>query len=400
MGGGPAGSAAATIVADSGRSTLLVEREQVPRFHVGESLMPETYWTLRRLGVLERLKASSFQKKVGVQFVSSSGKQSQPFLFDEYDPRECSQTWHVRRADFDHILFENASKHGADCRDQTRVLDIRVNESGPHEVRLRLPDKTEVRVDARVIVDATGQQSLLANRLHLKEENPRLKKAAIWGHFRGAQRCDSSTTELTTILHGAEKRVWFWYIPLDGDVVSVGLVGDKDDLLRRKESPEAVFDAERRLCAGLEGRLANAKRDGELHIDKEFSFTTTKHAGDGWVLVGDAYGFIDPIYSTGVFLALKSGELAADAIVQGLENDDVSETQLGSWTKDFDVGVQLFRKLVGAFYVNEFSFAEFLRQYPQHQDNLTDLLIGRAFSENAAAIFEHLDPALAEVQQA
>ena len=134
IGGGPAGSAAAAIVAEAGFATLLVEREKVPRLHVGESLMPETYWTLRRLGVLEQLNGSHFTKKFGVQFVSPSGKESDPFYFDQHDPRQCAQTWHVERADFDKLLFDNAAAKGADCRDETKVVDVEIRDAPPHKI--------------------------------------------------------------------------------------------------------------------------------------------------------------------------------------------------------------------------------------------------------------------------
>ena len=151
-----------------------------------------------------------------------------------------------------------------------------------------------------------------------------------------------------------------------------------------------------RLDRSLAGRRASrkAKRVERilLHI--------TQHAGNGWVLVGDAFGFIDPIYSTGVFLALRSGELAADCIIDGLSSGDVSATQLGQWTADFKRGIHLFHKLVDAFYTNEFSFARFLKVHPEHHSNLTDLLIGRAFYPEAGRIFEDLDPALEAARSA
>ena len=141
-------------------------------------------------------------------------------------------------------------------------------------------------------------------------------------------------------------------------------------------------------------RLEKSQRVGKLQVAKEFSYTTRQHAGDGWVLVGDAYGFIDPIYSTGVFLALKSAELAADSIVTGLRQGDTTAEVLGQWTAEYNAGVLLFRKMVDAFYTNEFSFAEFIKAHPEHQRNLTDLLIGRAFATGADRIFQDLDPAL------
>lgn len=394
IGAGPAGGTAATLVAEAGNDVLLVEREKMPRFHVGESLMPEVYWTLDRLGVLEKVKAKgTFTKKNGVQFVTDKGKESRPFFFQEHDERECALTWHVQRADFDQILFDNAADKGADCRDQTRVMSIEFSEEGPHQVEIQTADGSIEKISAKVIVDASGQQSLIANKLAIKEMDPKLKKAAIWGYFENAKRNDEEGPDVTCILHTVGKKAWYWYIPLSDGTVSVGLVSNNDAILKGRGTPQETYFEEMENCAGVKNRLENASLVGDIKVAKEFSYRTKKHAGDGWVLIGDAYSFIDPVYSSGVFLALKSGEYAADAINKGLAENDVSEAQLGSWTEQYDEGVGLFRKLVNAFYTDEFSFAEFMKQYPQYKSNLTDLLIGRVYGEqNPGEIFEDMDP--------
>ena len=168
IGAGPAGGTVAALVAEAGFETLLLEREKVPRFHVGESLMPETYDTFKRLGIWERLQQSNFVKKYSVQFVSSSGRESQPFFFHDHDPRERSQTFQVERADFDKLLFDNAAAKGADCVDQTRALEAIFEAERAVGVRLRGPDGSRQDVRAKVVVDATGQQALLASRLGLR----------------------------------------------------------------------------------------------------------------------------------------------------------------------------------------------------------------------------------------
>ncbi len=392
IGGGPAGSTTAALVAQGGFKTLLLERERMPRFHVGESLMPETFWTLERLGILDELRQGAFETKVGVQFVSHTGKESQPFFFEDHDPRECSRTWHVERSHFDQVLFTNAARNGAECRDETRVDDVELRESGPHIVRYRGPDAKRCETATRVVVDATGQQALLAGKLGLRETDPLLKKAAIWGHFAGA-RLDRVRRGVTTIImHTHDKRAWFWYIPLSDERVSVGLVSDNDYLLKGRGTPQEVFAEELQNCPALAERLADSTPCAALRVAKEFSYTTRQHAGDGWVLVGDAFGFIDPIYSSGVFLALKSGEMAADAICEGLRSGDLSQRQLSGWIEPFKDGTHWIRKLVRAFYTDSFSFGKFMAAHPQHEGALTDLLIGRVFHDEAGRIFEDLDP--------
>ena len=392
VGGGPAGSTAAALIAEAGHSVLLLERDSMPRAHVGESLMPETYWIFERLGVLDKLRESPFPHKVGVQFVTDSGKESAPFFFRSHDPRDCSQTWHVDRAEFDKMLWDNAVEKGAECLDAIRVLEVQFHGKQATGVKIKSAGGKTSEVAARVIVDATGQQALLATKLNLRVMNPDLRKAAIWGHFRGGLRDEQGGGVKTVILHTTSKRTWFWYIPMANDLVSVGVVGDRDALLKGRGTPEETFQEELRDCSALGQWLADATAADPLQVLKEFSYTTTQSAGDGWVLVGDAWGFIDPIYSSGVYFALKSAELAADAIIDGIEQGDLSATMLGRWSVDFERQTGLIRKLVYAFYSGEFRVGKFVQAYPQHREELVDLLIGRVFDGRRGAIFDDLEP--------
>jgi flavin-dependent dehydrogenase len=392
MGGGPAGSTVATLVARAGWKTLLVEREKLPRPSVGESLMPETYWIFERLGVLDQLKASVYPKKVGVQFVNSTGKESAPFFFRSHDDRECSQTWHVDRADFDKMLWDNAEAAGASCHDATRVLDVQLDSKRATGVLLQQAATPTMDVAAHVVVDATGKQAVLGSKLGVRRVDPNLRKAAIWGHFRGGQRDEQGGGVKTVILQTRENRSWFWYIAQADDLISVGVVGDNDYLLKGRGTPAEVFQEELQECERLVQWLAEAQPADELRVDKEFSYSTDRAAGEGWVLVGDAWGFIDPVYSSGVYFALKSAELAADSIIEGLQKSDVSEKTLGRWLPDFAERSNLIRKLVNAFYSGDFRVGQFVAEYPQHREELVDLLIGRIFDGCRGKIFDDLDP--------
>jgi len=394
LGGGPAGSTAAALVAEAGHSTILIERESVPRFHVGESLMPESYWVMKRLGVLEKMKESDFVKKYSVQFVTNTGKESMPFFFDKHDPRECSQTWQVERADFDKMLFDNAGEKGAACFDETRVLKIHFDGDRATGAQLQTASGKKIDVSARVVIDGTGQQSVIANQLGLKRDIPELRKAAIWAYFDGAERVEGEHGGATLILHTESKEAWFWYIPLSNNITSVGLVGDIDFILKSRPTTADAYCEEIGNCPAIARRIKDAKMVGEQHVAKEFSYTTTQHAGEGWVLIGDAFGFIDPIYSSGVYFALKTGELAADAVIDGLATGDLSGPKLAAWADDFKTGSKWVKKLVDAFYTNDFSFGGFMKSHPEHRGNLTDLLIGRVFHDEAGKIFEDMDPVL------
>ena len=398
IGAGPAGSTAACIVAEQGFSTLMIERDKFPCEHVGESLMPEAYWIFERLGLLHEMDKIGFQKKHGVQFVSASDKETKPFIISEHDDRPSSMSYHVKRAQFDQMLYDAAYQRGVTCVDDTRVLDIELRPKSPHKITFQDEKGKEREISAKVVIDASGQSAMIANREGLKEVYSDLKKAAIWGYFENAERAGGGNPEVTCILHTESKDAWFWYIPLADGTVSVGLVGDNDFLLKRGCSPQDTFEAERRNCPGVGRRLRDASQKGRLSVAKEFSYRTTKQAGNGWVLVGDAGGFIDPIYSSGVYLGLKSGMLAGEAVAAALHANDLSEKNLGRWTKDFESGVDWIRKLVRVFYTKEFSFGSFMKEHPQHVGNLTDLLVGRVFDGKPGEIFKDLDPWLEQAK--
>ncbi|MAT16540.1 MAG: alkylhalidase [Planctomyces sp.] len=392
IGGGPAGSSFATLLAEQGHSVLVLERSPFPRFHVGESLIPETYWALQRLGLLERLKDSEFPRKYSVQFVTDTGKESAPFYFDEYNPHESSVTWQVVRSEFDQLLVDNAREKGADVRIDAQVLDVIFDGDEAKGVKVRLgkgETATTHEIAAKVIVDASGQTAFLASRMKLKVADPQLRKGTVWTYFKGAYRDPGKDEGATIILQTEGKKSWFWYIPLPNDVVSVGCTGDLEYMFNKdRGTPEEIFKQELDRCIGLQRRVKDAVWPTEFHTTKDFSYRSTQGAGPGWVLIGDAYSFIDPVYSSGVFLALHSGMVAADAVHEALTANDLSAERLGQWQPEYRKGVENFRKLVLAFYTPGFRFGEFLKVHPQYQTNLVDILIGNVFKPNVGEIFE------------
>jgi flavin-dependent dehydrogenase len=198
---------------------------------------------------------------------------------------------------------------------------------------------------------------------------------------------------MTVCFRTQSNRSWFWHIPLSNDVVSIGVVGDADYFFSPGAgTPEEIFAAEVADCPAMAQRLEGSERVAGLDVVKEYSYTTGKSSGDGWVLVGDSWGFIDPIYSSGVWFALKSGQLAADAIIEGLRQGDTSGEQLGKWVPEFARGTAWVRKLAEAWYCGCFRVGQFIREYPQHVRPMTDILIGRIFQPEAGKFFDDLDP--------
>jgi flavin-dependent dehydrogenase len=390
IGGGPAGSTVSTLIAQHGYRVKLFERERFPRFHIGESLIPETYWVLQRLKMLDKLRASHFVKKYSVQFVNANGKLSAPFYFWDNKPHECSQTWQVVRSEFDLMMLRNAADQGVEVHEATRVLDVLFEEGRATGVRIQAEDGSQNEVRARVVVDASGQSTLLQNRFKLRLWDPVLNKGAIWTYFQGAYRDTGRDEGATLVLQTANRQGWFWYIPLHNDIISVGVVAPFDYLFKNRGSHEQTYQEEVDRCPAVKERVSMGRRSHGYFATKDYSYRSRQVAGDGWVLVGDAFGFLDPLYSSGVLLALKSGELAADAIAEGFHRSDLSAAQLGKWGPLFNQGVDRMRRLVCEYY-DGFSFGQFVRTFPQLKGTLTDLLIGDLFTDRVDAAWEPME---------
>ena len=399
IGGGPAGSTVATLVAEQGHRVLLLEREAEPTFKIGESLIPATYWTFKRLGMLGKLRASHFPQKYSVQFYSRTGKASSPFYFFQTNPHESAVTWQVLRSEFDEMLLDNAEEKGVEVCRGIGVREVLFEGDTATGVVIQGANGTRETLNASVIVDSTGQRSLIGRQLDLNTTEVNLKKASLFTHYEGGYRDEGIDEGATLILHTEEKDSWFWSIPLPYNRTSIGVVGELGYLLQNRRDANGRLDAQKIFteelakCPPLQRRLEGATQLFPIQSTKDFSYRANRIAGNNWVLVGDAFGFLDPVYSTGLFLALKSGEMAADAIIEAFRKDDFSEAQLGSFGPAFVNGMEAFRKLVYAFYTKEFSFARFLSQYPEHQGGIVDILSGDVFRKDVTHIF----PAMAEM---
>ena len=390
IGGGPAGSTVSTLLAQHGRRVQLFERETFPRFHIGESLIPETYWVLKRLNMLDKMKGSHFVQKRSVQFVSANGKLSAPFYFWDNKPHECSQTWQVERGEFDQMLLENAREHGVDAREGVHVLEVIFEGERAVGVKIQEPDGTRREVRAPVVVDASGQAAMLMNRYGLRIWDPLLNKGAIWTYYEGAAKDDNRDEGATLVVQTPDKRGWWWNIPLHGDRLSCGIVRPFEDIFKNRGGLEQTYLEEMENTPYIKHRVANAKRITGYFATRDYTYRSRELAGDGWVMVGDAFGFLDPLYSSGVMLALKSGELAADAIHGALEKGDTSKAVLGAWAPMFNQGIDRMRRLVCEYY-NGFNFGTFIRRHPELRGAITDLLIGDLFTEAADRVWGPMD---------
>ena len=397
IGGGPSGSTVATILAQKGYSIELFEREHFPRFHIGESMIPNTYFALERTGLLNKMKGSHFIKKHSVQFINQKGRLSEPFYFEDNKPHESSQTWQVRRSEFDKLSLDHARDNGVKVSEGARVIEVLFEGTRAVGIRVKPEDGPEREVRAKVVIDASGQSALIIDRFGLREWDPQLKKAALWTYWKGARRDTGRDEGATLVIQTEGKKGWFWYIPLHDDVISVGVVADANYLLKDRDNkdPETIYFEEVAKAPGLQPLIANATRSDIFRIQKEYTYRAKKVAGDGWCLVGDAFGFLDPLYSSGLLLAMTSASMAADAIDEAIIKGDTSEAQLRSWEVPFLQGMDRIRRLVCEFY-DGLSFGRFVKKHPHLKGLVTDVLIGDVFKDEVDVLWPLMDELRAE----
>ncbi len=385
VGAGPAGATAAALLAEKGRKVIVFEKERLPRYHVGESLMPFCWFTLNRLGLVEQMTSQGFVEKQSVQFVTQDGRQSRPFYFFQHYDHPSSTTWQVERSVFDQMIVEKARANGAEIVEGAKVRDVLRNDSGAVVgVTVEVDGKSR-DVLAPITIDATGRDALVMSKNRWRNRDPELKKVALWTYYKGAKRDQGLDAGATTVAYIPEKG-WFWYIPLRDDIVSVGIVGEREYLFREGNDPAGIFEREIAENVWIEDHLAGAKQFGEYWVTGEYSYRSEFCAGDGLLLVGDAFAFLDPVFSSGVFLALKTGEMAADAADAALETGDFSASQFDRYGEATCEGIEAMRKLVYAFYDEGFSFAELIKAHPDVRGALTDCLIGD-LSKDFGALF-------------
>ncbi len=385
IGGGPAGAATGAILAEYGHRVLILERERFPRYHIGESLIPFTFQSLERLGLIPLMKQSHFVKKHSVTFVQTDGRRSQPFYFHtRYDQDTVAQTWQVLRAEFDEILLNRARELGAEVREQTKVKSLLKNDGQVVGVVAQGPDGNVYELHSKMVVDATGKEAFASNAEGWRVPDPYLNKVAIWTYYKGSKRQEGIDEGGTTVAFVPEKG-WFWHIPQHNDMVSVGVVAEGKYLTRDGiKDPKAMFQREVSQNEWIKDRLSVGEPQGEYWVTSEYSRHSRYCSAPGLLLVGDALVFLDPVFSSGVLLALKSGVMAADAIHEGLVANDLGPERFAAYGATIRMGVENMRKLVYAFYEPNFSFKDVVMRFPEAAGDITDCLSGdinKDFSE-------------------
>jgi flavin-dependent dehydrogenase len=377
IGGGPAGASSATVLAEYGHRVLVVEREKFPRYRIGESLLPFTFQPLERLGMIPKMKKSNFVKKYSVSFVQADGRRSQPFyFFDRYDRETVAQTWQVVRSEFDQMLLDNARSRGAEVIEETTVNKLVMDGERVAGVEVTNKEGRTYELRAKMTFDCSGKEAFTASRRGWRLNDPHLNKIAVWTYYQGSKREPGIDEGATTVAFVQEKG-WFWHIPQHDDMVSVGVVADGKYLTRGGvKELKAMFDREVNENQWVKEHLEEGRQVGEYYVTSEFSRHSRYCSAPGLLLVGDALAFLDPVFSSGVMLALNSGVLAGEEVHKGLVEGDLSPERFAQYGETIHAGVENMRKLVHAFYDPNFSFREVIKKYPEAAGEITDCLSG------------------------
>ncbi|MBK0400879.1 tryptophan 7-halogenase [Limibaculum sp. M0105] len=332
IGGGPGGAATAAFLALKGHHVVLVEKDRHPRFHIGESLLPRSLPLLEELGMLDQVRRIGVFKP-GAEFISEDGSREAVFDFRNALLDGPTHAYQVRRSEFDQIIFERAIALGVEARQQTMAHIVSMEDDSA-KVRTEGADGEIIDWEASFLVDASGRSTLISKMLSEKRPDPRNTSAAIFGHFRGVPRSEGE--------RGGNIRIyltrpgWMWQIPLRDDVTSIGFVASGEHLQKRDSGVEAFFKAHCARHPHIASILGSAERIGPMHATGNFSYRATTAAGSRHIKVGDAYGFIDPIFSTGVHLALTSAREAASAITDILADPSTRTRRLAQYHQEIE----------------------------------------------------------------
>ncbi|HEY1661524.1 MAG TPA: NAD(P)/FAD-dependent oxidoreductase [Verrucomicrobiae bacterium] len=351
IGCGPGGSSASTFLARAGKKVLVLEKEIFPRFHIGESLLPCNMTIFRDMGVMPKLQEANFPPKYGAQFELGNASIGTRFAFRDGKFNKEPEAIQVERAKLDHILLKHARESGADIREGWTVTKTTADADGV-TVEARGPDGTQHSFRGAYLIDASGRGNLTGNQENIRDMHPTWKKLAVFAHFENVA-LDSGEMRTDTIIVRLENK-WFWIIPLDEKKTSVGLVIDKDEFTKSGGTPEQIFQRWVDSSFAVKDRLKDARKINQTQTTTDFSYYNRTFVGNRLLRVGDAAGFMDPIFSAGVFLAMWSGRVAAETIIQCLAQGRPNARLFAKYDKRVYNGIHFYWHVVENYYTTPF----------------------------------------------
>lgn len=372
VGGGPAGSTAAACLARAGRQVILLERDSFPRFHIGESLLASVNLVLDAIGAADLVRGAGFPRKWGATFVTPDGGVERVADFAIASDVPQPQTWQVPRERFDELLLRHAARCGADVRERHRVTAVAFDPDGvtvtfAHEHGDDSVEPTTVsRVRARAIIDASGRTALLGRRFELRIDEPELANVAIFSHFAGVPRAGGRRAGDIRIVARADMG-WCWVIPISEELTSVGVVLPRAAFKQMSRTePGALLERCIADTPAVARLMASAERRWPVRVERDFSYGAKTYAGDRWILVGDAGSFLDPVFSSGVAIAMESGLEGARAVDAALSRGNLSARAFRTFDRRQRARYRMFRRFVLGFYTTAFRDLFFSAEPPNH----------------------------------
>lgn len=396
-GGGPAGCSAAISLAQRGRSVVLFERDTFPRFHIGESLLSTVNESFALLGVTEKMESAGFPEKWGARLLTHDGQSGRGVNFADSTEVKRPQTFQVSRAEFDRILMERAREAGVEVREGCRVTAC---EFQPDAAVIDFAAESPGRVRVQAVVDATGRNGLIARKYSLRTDEPLLANIAIYSHYANVPRlADGCPNDIRIIAR--EDSGWFWFIPISEDLTSVGVVMPRSlYLLMPEGTPEQHLElaiADTHAAAEL---MREARQEWPVRVEKDFSYSASSYAGDRWILAGDAGSFLDPVFSTGVSIAMESGIEAAAELDQALARNDFSTRRFAGFSRRQRRRFKTFRRFVVGFYTPQFRDLFFKPNPPKRLFRaIVTILAGRWDASPWTRLLNHLFFGIVAVQK-